>query len=154
SRGTGMLAQSLYQAEQARLEAHQAYLRIAEGAADLIGKHLSLQLDLLAKSKAGRAIRSVAPLQRPSSEAVLYDRRECMELAIGSVAAVFGPEFEEVDRFPVRVRLPDEPLMLVDRILTLEGTPRSLGAGRIVTEHEVRPGAWYLDSARVAPCVA
>jgi 3-hydroxymyristoyl/3-hydroxydecanoyl-(acyl carrier protein) dehydratase len=77
-----------------------------------------------------------------------------MELAIGSVAAVFGPEFAEVDRLPVRVRLPDEPLMLVDRILSLEGTPRSLQAGRIVTEHVIRPDAWYLDEGRIAHCIA
>ena len=84
----------------------------------------------------------------------LYDRRQCLELAIGSVASVFGPEFAEVDRLPTRVRLPDEPLMFVDRILALEGTPRSLESGRIVTEHDIRPGAWYLDGDRVAPCVA
>ena len=85
---------------------------------------------------------------------VLFDRRQCLEFAVGSMAAVFGPEFAEVDRFPVRVRLPDEPLMLVDRILTIEGTPRSLRDGRIVTEHVVRPGAWYLDGGRIAPCIA
>ena len=45
------------------------------------------------------------------------------KLAVGSVAAVLGPDFEEVDRLPTRVRLPDEPLMLVDRILRLEGAP-------------------------------
>ena len=82
---------------------------------------------------------------------MLYDRRQCLELAIGSVAAVFGPEFAEVDRLPTRVRLPDEPLMFVDRILALEGTPRSLESGRIVTEHVIRPDAWYLDGDRVAP---
>ena len=70
------------------------------------------------------------------------------------MAAVFGPEFAEVDRLPVRVRLPDEPLMLVDRIVSIEGTPRSLQGGRIVTEHVIQPGAWYLDDDRVAPCIA
>jgi PfaB family protein len=58
---------------------------------------------------------------------------------------VLGPEFDIVDTFKARVRLPDEPLMLVDRILVVEGEKRGLGAGRVVTEHDVRPGAWYLD---------
>src|SRR5262249_29017025 len=40
------------------------------------------------------------------------------------------------------------------RIMVLEGTPRSLESGRIVTEHDIRAGAWYLDGDRVAPCVA
>ncbi|HRX84507.1 MAG TPA: hypothetical protein P5572_05755 [Phycisphaerae bacterium] len=77
--------------------------------------------------------------------AVAYPRALCMEFAIGSVARVLGPEFAEVDTYPVRVRLPDEPLMLVDRILEVEGEKNSLGSGRVVTEHDVRAGDWYLD---------
>src|SRR5262249_34174977 len=46
------------------------------------------------------------------------------------------------------------PLMLVDRVLSIEGTPRSLQAGRIVTEHEIQPGAWYLEDGRIAPSIA
>ena len=49
---------------------------------------------------------------------------------------------------------PDEPLMLVDRILTIEGEPRSLTSGRVVTEHDVLPGAWYLDGGRIPTCIA
>jgi 3-hydroxymyristoyl/3-hydroxydecanoyl-(acyl carrier protein) dehydratase len=100
---------------------------------------------------------TAAPPSEPAglerSPAALFDRRQCLELAVGSVAMVLGREFEDIDRLPTRVRLPDEPLMLVDRILDLEGTPRSLQAGRIVTEHLVQPGAWYLDNGRVAPCI-
>ncbi|MGH7173477.1 MAG: type I polyketide synthase, partial [Gemmataceae bacterium] len=44
--------------------------------------------------------------------------------------------------------------MLVDRILTLEGQPRSLTSGRVVTEHDIKPGAWYLDGGRIATCIA
>ena len=44
--------------------------------------------------------------------------------------------------------------MLVDRITLIEGEPLSLTSGRVVTEHDVRPGAWYLDGGRVAACVA
>ena len=45
-----------------------------------------------------------------------------------------------MDTFAARVRLPDEPLMLVDRILEIHGAKGSLGPGRIVTEHDVLPG--------------
>ena len=44
--------------------------------------------------------------------------------------------------------------MLVDRVLAIEGVPRSMKAGRIVTEHEVRPQAWYLDAGRIVPSIA
>jgi len=77
-----------------------------------------------------------------------------MEFAVGSVGRMLGPAFEEVDTYRVRVRLPDEPLMLVDRILSLEGKPLSMGSGRVVTEHDVRPGAWYLDGNRAPVCIS
>ena len=67
---------------------------------------------------------------------------------------VLGSEFAEVDDYPARVRLPDEPLMLVDRILSVEGQKGSLGPGRIVTEHDVLPGAWYLDGGHAPVCIS
>jgi PfaB family protein len=85
----------------------------------------------------------------PDQPAPAFDRSQCLELAIGSLGRVLGPDYAEVDSFPTRVRLPAEPLMLVDRILTLEGEPKSLQAGRIVTEHDVHPGDWYLDNGRM-----
>ena len=77
-----------------------------------------------------------------------------MEFAIGSIARVLGPEFAEVDSYPTRVRLPDEPLMLVDRIMTIEGEPRSMTSGRVVTEHDVTADRWYLDGGRIPTCIA
>jgi 3-hydroxymyristoyl/3-hydroxydecanoyl-(acyl carrier protein) dehydratase len=44
--------------------------------------------------------------------------------------------------------------MLVDRILAVEGEPRSMSAGRVVTEHDIRPGAWYLDGGRIPTSIA
>ena len=44
--------------------------------------------------------------------------------------------------------------MLVDRILTVEGEPRSLTRGRVITEHDILPGAWYLDGGRIPVCIA
>ncbi len=73
------------------------------------------------------------------------DRQKCLAFAVGRISEALGSRFEEVDLLPSRVRLPNEPLMFVDRVLTLEGQPLSLSSGRIVTEHEVKPGAWYLD---------
>jgi len=81
-------------------------------------------------------------------------REQCLEFAIGSAAKVLGPEFKVVDTYPARVRLPDEPLMLVDRILTVEGEKGGLGPGRVVTEHDVPFDAWYLDGGRAPVCIS
>jgi 3-hydroxymyristoyl/3-hydroxydecanoyl-(acyl carrier protein) dehydratase/malonyl CoA-acyl carrier protein transacylase len=81
-------------------------------------------------------------------------RVECMEFAIGKIGRVLGEKFAEIDSHPTRVRLPDEPLMLVDRILHIDGEPLSMTTGRVVTEHDIHPGAWYLDCNRIPTCIA
>ncbi|MGB6010146.1 MAG: beta-ketoacyl synthase N-terminal-like domain-containing protein, partial [Desulfobacterales bacterium] len=90
-----------------------------------------------------------SPMPEPA-----FNRDMCMEFAIGSVARVLGPEFAVVDTYNVRVRLPDEPLMLVDRIISVTGEKRSLKSGRVVTEHDVAPEAWYLDGGRAPVCIS
>ncbi|MFO0908176.1 MAG: hypothetical protein U0794_07430 [Isosphaeraceae bacterium] len=44
--------------------------------------------------------------------------------------------------------------MLVDRILEIEGEPLSMTHGRVVTEHDVLPGDWYLDGGRIPTGIA
>jgi len=44
--------------------------------------------------------------------------------------------------------------MLVDRIISVEGEKGSLGSGRVVTEHDVLPDAWYLDGGRAPVCIS
>lgn len=92
----------------------------------------------------------VMPVEPPTS----LNREQCMEFAIGKIGRVLGQKFAEIDQHPTRVRLPDEPLMLVDRILTIEGEPLSMTSGRVVTEHDIHVGAWYLDCGRIPTCIA
>ncbi|MBI2435192.1 MAG: acyltransferase domain-containing protein, partial [Candidatus Hydrogenedentes bacterium] len=95
-----------------------------------------------------------APETGLEAPAMRLTREQCLEFAVGSIARVLGEEYAEVDSYPTRVRLPDEPLMLVDRITEIEGAPRSLEPGRVVTEHDVLHGAWYLDGGRIPTCIA
>ncbi len=95
-----------------------------------------------------------APVRTTAPSAPAFDRKMCMAFAIGSVGRVLGPAFDVVDTFRVRVRLPDEPLMLVDRIISVEGEMLSMSSGRVVTEHDVLPGAWYLDGDRAPVCIS
>ena len=82
------------------------------------------------------------------------DYTQCLEFAIGKIGNVLGPKFAAIDSFPSRVRLPDEPLMLCHRILEIEGEPLSMTQGRVVTEHDIVPDAWYLDCGRIPTCIA
>ena len=154
---------------------HEAYLKFSSTMEKTLTENISLQMSLLQKMaangeplprlepvvQAGRGMRdmgreSYAPVQHPTPnpQLPLYNRAMCMEFAIGSIAKMLGPEFAEVDTYPTRVRLPDEPLMLVDRIMTVEGEPCSMTSGRVVTEHDVTADRWYLDGGRIPTCVA
>jgi acyl transferase domain-containing protein/3-hydroxymyristoyl/3-hydroxydecanoyl-(acyl carrier protein) dehydratase len=145
SAGRSAVLRSILDAERATAEAHRTFLKVASDSAALIARHVAFEFELIEES----ARRGLAHAEPPP----LLDRRACLEFAVGS-AAVLGPEFAASNGFPTRVRLPDEPLMLVDRVLKIEGVPRSMQGGRIVTEHVVQPGVWYLDAGRVVPSIA
>ena len=94
------------------------------------------------------------PVTPPKEPPRSLSRPQCMEFAIGKIGRVLGDRFAEIDQYPTRVRLPDEPLMLVDRILEIDGEPLSMTSGRVVTEHDIHDGAWYLDCNRIPTCIA
>ncbi len=101
-----------------------------------------------------RAGRGELVTDRTANFIPAFSREACLEFARGSIAKVLGAQFAEVDGYAARVRLPDEPLMLVDRIISIEGEKGSLGPGRITTEHDVLPGVWYLDGGHAPVCIS
>jgi 3-hydroxymyristoyl/3-hydroxydecanoyl-(acyl carrier protein) dehydratase len=144
------LVRSVTAMEEAKMAAHSAYLRNATALQHSLARLIASQTALFTQPGIPN---SVAPSSAKRADVVL-DRQQCLTFAVGRIADVLGPAFAEVDRFPTRVRLPDEPLMLVDRITALEGEPLSLTHGRVVTEHDIHPGAWYLDGGRIPTCLA
>ncbi|SEA74610.1 PfaB family protein [Desulfuromusa kysingii] len=155
----------------ANIAAHEAYLGFSKSMEEALADNISLQSSLLQQLvdqgepiSSSSSFSAALPLSAPTAPAavktppllpqVAFDRSMCMEFAIGSVAKMLGPDFAEVDTYPTRVRLPDGPLMLVDRILEVEGVPRSMTHGRVVTEHDVTADRWYLDGGRIPTCVA
>lgn len=146
-------------------DAHRRFLKFSSELTDAFGQTFGFQTRLLEKmascNETGllpELIDSPAkdignhqpiPTQKPA-----FSRDMCLEFATGAVANVLGPEFGIIDSYKVRVRLPDEPLMLVDRILSVEGEKGALGSGRLVTEHDVLPDAWYLDGGCAPPCIS
>ncbi|MSU77697.1 MAG: acyltransferase domain-containing protein [Gemmataceae bacterium] len=141
--------QQLTAAQTAKAEAHEVFLRFSENLTRTIANQLSTQIGLAAAHPEIIVTRPISESPRPA-----LDREQCLEFAIGSIANVLGPEFADADSYPTRVRLPDEPLMLVDRIVSITGTPRSMTSGIVVTEHDINLGAWYLDAERIPTCIA
>ncbi|QTA92088.1 beta-ketoacyl synthase N-terminal-like domain-containing protein [Desulfonema magnum] len=157
---------------EATSDAHKMFLEFSNELTQNFGKTFALQTQLLSEQLSGNSEQFSEFLslstedQRTSAEyppladndpllpAPAFPREMCMEFAIGSVGKVLGPDFDIVDTYKARVRLPDEPLMLVDRILSVEGEKGSLGSGRVITEHDVFPDAWYLDGDRTPVCIS
>ncbi|MFH2000159.1 MAG: beta-ketoacyl synthase N-terminal-like domain-containing protein [Planctomycetota bacterium] len=156
------LVNQFQRSETARAEAHEMFLNFSADVTRMMSENISMQLALSKVHPAGVRLDTPAPVTSEKAQVsspvfpapVFLAREQCMEFAVGRVGNVFGPKYGEADTFPTRVRLPDEPLMLVDRVVTLEGEPLSLTCGRIVTEHDVWPNSWYLDGGRTPVCIA
>ncbi|MBI1372368.1 MAG: type I polyketide synthase [Phycisphaera sp.] len=144
-------------AQVAHARAEAAFVALNNDITATITRTLQWQMQVIAsgdEAVCGSAVDElVAPVAKPQAACVL-DYAQCLEFAIGSIAKVLGPEFAEADTYPSRVRLPDEPLQLVHRITAIDGEPRSMTHGRVVTEHDIVDGAWYLDGGRIPTCIA
>jgi PfaB family protein len=139
----GFDLESFFRGVSVTASAHETFLRVARESFALAARMTSWTTD--ANPEPPRVSQPVA---------VAFDRQACVEFAVGKLARVLGPAFADVDSYPTRVRLPDEPLMLVDRIVTVEGAMGKLGPGRVVTEHDVARDAWYLDGGRAPVCIS
>jgi PfaB family protein len=171
---SGSLVDHLASAESARIEAHETYLRFSANLFQTMSLNVERQTQLLSSMEASGITIPGAPALPPSLDGMPQVSTEsqpafeeypdevprqlnfaqCMEFAIGKIGKVMGKKFVEVDSHPTRVRLPDDPLMLAHRVLEIEGEPLSMTSGRVVTEHDIHPGAWYLDAGRIPTCIA
>jgi acyl transferase domain-containing protein/3-hydroxymyristoyl/3-hydroxydecanoyl-(acyl carrier protein) dehydratase len=143
------------QAQAVFLRLHQGY---TETAASLHRFQTQL-LEVLARH-GGSAAESGQRTEDRSEGGTFQDtprslsHEQCCIFAAGKVSDVLGPRFAAIDSFPTRVRLPDGPLQLVDRITLIEGEPLTLARGRVVTEHTVRDDRWYLEAGRIPTALA
>lgn len=134
---------------------HQTFLQMQQdisntltGLVKMLGDEAQGRVERIEAKQTDSTI-STASMIKP-----MFDRDQCMEFAVGDIAKVLGEPYVEIDSFKTRVRLPDQPLMLVDRILSVHGKPLSLAAGDIITEHDILPDTWYLDNGHIPICIA
>jgi acyl transferase domain-containing protein/3-hydroxymyristoyl/3-hydroxydecanoyl-(acyl carrier protein) dehydratase len=148
-------------------QAQAAFLRVNQQYTETAAGLLRFQTQLLQRLGSGvRSPESEAAIRRafspapdaglptPDSVPRALTFEQCCVFAAGKVADALGPLFAEIDTFPTRVRLPDGPLQLVDRVTLIEGEPLSMSRGRVVTEHAVRPDRWYLENGRIPTAIS
>jgi acyl transferase domain-containing protein/3-hydroxymyristoyl/3-hydroxydecanoyl-(acyl carrier protein) dehydratase len=109
-------------------------------------------------SPAGESMRQDLPQHRASTpqspsfpHGPQFSRQQIEIHASGRISSIFGPRFFEQDLFRRRVRMPEPPLLLTDRITGISGEPGSMGTGSIWTETDVVRDSWYLHERRVPP---
>ncbi|MCI0705033.1 MAG: type I polyketide synthase, partial [Planctomycetia bacterium] len=157
------LIESAANVQVMNMQAQEAFLRVnsklMESAASVVRFQTTLLEAWIHSGRAGgispseSKLGGLMPPARPEPpRSLTYE--QCCVFAAGKVADALGPMFAEVDSFPTRVRLPDGPLQLVDRITRIEGEPKSMTRGRVVTEHTVRADRWYLEAGRIPTAIS
>lgn len=89
------------------------------------------------------------PLPGPALPGPTFTRAQLEELATmrRSVSSLFGPQFARQDTHRYQLRVPAPPMLFTDRVLGIEGTPGSLGGGRLWAEVDLTRDMFGLDPA-------
>jgi len=73
-----------------------------------------------------------------SGKMEIFDYKDLLEFAEGDIGKVFGPEFDIIDKYPRRVRLPAREYLLVSRVTLLDAEVNNFRVGaRMVTEYDL-----------------
>ncbi len=152
------MLKSIMTVNDANAEAHEVFLSLSNRISTTMSKNIALQLtqtEAFSDTAANHSeFENDTVYNNVDEIKPEFDRSKCMEFAVGKIGKVLGNDYAPIDLYPTRVRLPAEPMMFVDRILLVEGERMSLKSGRVVTEHDVKHGSWYLDCNRIPTCVA
>ena len=81
--------------------------------------------------------------EKKNSRSYLFDRDDILEFVEGKVSKVFGKNYQEIDNYSRRVRMPSPPFLFVSRVTQLEGKLGNYQSGFIETEYDIPPDAWY-----------
>jgi PfaB family protein len=92
----------------------------------------------------------------PAAQAhnVIWNRADLLEFAGGRIARVFGREYDVIDGYSRRVRLPLEPYLLVSRVTRLDAERGRFKPSTITTEYDIPHDAWYLVDGQAPTAVA
>lgn len=101
------------------------------------------------RSQYAAAAAPPAPIPRRPPTGPTLDRAALEFASRDRLSVVFGPLFERQDGYRLQCRMPEPPLLLVDRVTGVEGEPGSMGKGVCWTETDVVADAWYLDDGRM-----
>ena len=97
-----------------------------------------------------RATMKPEPVPHSHEPSTFFDRQDLEIHASGRISDIFGAEFAPQDQYPRQVRMPEPPLLLVDRVTEIDAERGAMEkTGVMWTETDVRDDAWYLHRGRM-----
>lgn len=137
------------------VSAHDEFLRNYAAAHEQYLRVMTRGQRLLTHGPSAAPVPKPAPLPKPEPAprrpAVVFDRAQLETHAAGRISDVFGPMFRPQDGYHRQTRMPQPPLLLVDRVTGLDAEPGRIGVGSIRTETDVTEQSWFLDPAGRMP---
>lgn len=94
------------------------------------------------------------PVRYSKPSKVIWDTEELVEFAEGKIGKVFGPEFDVIDNYSRRVRLPTTDYLLVTRVTDLDATVGEYKPSMMTTEYDIPTDAPYLIDGQIPWCVS
>jgi acyl transferase domain-containing protein/3-hydroxymyristoyl/3-hydroxydecanoyl-(acyl carrier protein) dehydratase len=85
---------------------------------------------------------------------LVWDAPQILEMTEGRLSAVLGPEYQDIDCFPIRARLPLPPFQFVSRVTRIRAVPGKLEPCSIEWEYDIPRDAWYITDGRVPGIVS
>ncbi len=80
---------------------------------------------------------------------VIYDTADLVEFAEGKIGKVFGPEYNIIDTYPRRVRLPTTDYLLVTRVTDLDAKVHEFKKSYMATEYDIPVDAPFLIDGQI-----
>ncbi|MBU3914020.1 3-hydroxyacyl-[acyl-carrier-protein] dehydratase FabA, partial [bacterium] len=94
------------------------------------------------------------PLKPSNQTEVIWDEKDLLEFAGGKIANVFGKEYEIIDSYKYRVRLPLPPYLLVNRVTKIDAKRGEFKPSTLTTEYDISKDAWYCVDGQIPWAIA
>ncbi|MDR2519896.1 MAG: hypothetical protein LBC69_02400 [Eubacteriaceae bacterium] len=132
------LAQMGYRAIGNRAMAYSAYLNSEKQILDDIARKL--------REQSGKPQALPVPEKRPC----LWDRDQIITMTRDSMSAVLGPQYETVDSYKIRARMPLPPFLFVSRITAIDAEFGELKPASIEFEYDITEESLFAEQSNVS----
>lgn len=133
---------------------HAAFLRSRQESlrylSEMIGLQLQVSRDLLQSHLITTTPRQSRETQRAAK--VIFDEGDLLEFARGNIAPVFGKEYEIIDSYPRRVRLPMPPYLFISRVTKFNAKRGRYEPCEIETEYDISLDTPFAFGDNQIPC--